>query len=246
MRARLCCRPLTDVRLRWQPPIPENLTRTVKYIEENVGEDLSNPTLARHAGMSVEGFGRAFRRHYDTTPARFVTEMRVREAGRLLLQSDETIEDITEAYQTLGDPTARSRYDRLGPLYNADGRPPRPDELNEVFSSVIGNIFKRRRDPAGANDTLVYTFEVFKNGSTTVFDSASGVNQSSFSFTPNDNGEYTVFYTVDDDGRLMVIINFNVDLGDAWEMADQPWYPEEYTARAYRFGVNFVLYAMTH
>ena len=50
----------------------------------------------------------------------------------------------------------------------------------------------------------------------------------------------------DDDGRLMVIINFNVDLGDAWEMADEPWYPEKYTASAYRFGTNYVLYAMTH
>jgi hypothetical protein len=50
----------------------------------------------------------------------------------------------------------------------------------------------------------------------------------------------------DDDGRLMVVINFNVDLGDAWEMADEPWYPEEYTALAYRFGVNYVLYSMTH
>jgi hypothetical protein len=50
----------------------------------------------------------------------------------------------------------------------------------------------------------------------------------------------------DDDGRLMVIINFNVDLGDAWEMADDPRYPEKYTALAYRFGINYVLYAMTH
>ena len=50
----------------------------------------------------------------------------------------------------------------------------------------------------------------------------------------------------DDDGRLMVIINWNVDLGDAWEMADQPWYPEKFTALAYRFGINYVLYAMTH
>jgi hypothetical protein len=50
----------------------------------------------------------------------------------------------------------------------------------------------------------------------------------------------------DDDGRLMVIINWNVDLGDAWEMADEPWYPEKYTALAYRFGINYVLYAMTH
>ena len=50
----------------------------------------------------------------------------------------------------------------------------------------------------------------------------------------------------DDQGRLMVIINFNVDLGDAWEMADEAWYPEEYTALAYRFGINYILYAMTH
>lgn len=50
----------------------------------------------------------------------------------------------------------------------------------------------------------------------------------------------------DDDGRLMVIINHNIDLGDAWEMADNPWYPEEYTAAAYRYGVNYILYAMTH
>ena len=50
----------------------------------------------------------------------------------------------------------------------------------------------------------------------------------------------------DDDGRLMVIINFNVDLGDAWELADEGWYPEEYTALAYRYGINYVLYSMTH
>lgn len=50
----------------------------------------------------------------------------------------------------------------------------------------------------------------------------------------------------DDEGRLMVIINFNVDLGDAWELADEAWYPEEYTALAYRFGINYVIYAMTH
>jgi hypothetical protein len=59
-------------------------------------------------------------------------------------------------------------------------------------------------------------------------------------YTPTWRGIY------DDSGRLMVIINFNVDLGDAWELADEPWYPEEYTALAYRFGINYVLYAMTH
>lgn len=50
----------------------------------------------------------------------------------------------------------------------------------------------------------------------------------------------------DDDGRLMVVINFNMDLGDAWEHADTPGYPEPMTALAYRFAVNYVIYSMTH
>lgn len=50
----------------------------------------------------------------------------------------------------------------------------------------------------------------------------------------------------DDDGRLVVAINHNVDLGDAWEHADTPGYPEPMTALAYRFAVNYVIYAMTH
>jgi uncharacterized protein DUF4159 len=50
----------------------------------------------------------------------------------------------------------------------------------------------------------------------------------------------------DDDGRLMVAINHNIDMGDAWEHADDPHYPTPMTATAYRFGVNYVIYAMTH
>ncbi len=50
----------------------------------------------------------------------------------------------------------------------------------------------------------------------------------------------------DDAGRLLIAINFNMDLGDAWEHADMPGYPEPMTAMAYRFAVNYVIYAMTH
>lgn len=50
----------------------------------------------------------------------------------------------------------------------------------------------------------------------------------------------------DDLGRLMVAINFNMDMGDAWEHADDPVYPEPMTALAYRFGINYIMYAMTH
>jgi hypothetical protein len=50
----------------------------------------------------------------------------------------------------------------------------------------------------------------------------------------------------DDQGRLMVMIDFNMDLGDAWEWADFPDYPEKWTALAYRYGINYIVYAMTH
>lgn len=50
----------------------------------------------------------------------------------------------------------------------------------------------------------------------------------------------------DDSGRLMVAMNFNIDMGDSWEHADDPYYPNPMTALAYRLGVNYVIYAMTH
>ena len=50
----------------------------------------------------------------------------------------------------------------------------------------------------------------------------------------------------DDRGRLMVAINFNSDMGDAWEHADYPYYPVPMTALAYKLGINYVIYAMTH
>ena len=50
----------------------------------------------------------------------------------------------------------------------------------------------------------------------------------------------------DDDGRLMVVINHNMDLGDAWEHADWPEYPERFTAMSYRLAINYIVYAMTH
>ena len=50
----------------------------------------------------------------------------------------------------------------------------------------------------------------------------------------------------DDENRIMVVVNFNQDLGDGWEHADDAAYPEQFTGQAYRMGVNYVMYAMTH
>jgi hypothetical protein len=50
----------------------------------------------------------------------------------------------------------------------------------------------------------------------------------------------------DDKGRIMVAICHNMDLGDAWEWADLPAYPERYASLAYRIAVNYIVYSMTH
>ena len=50
----------------------------------------------------------------------------------------------------------------------------------------------------------------------------------------------------DEQGRLMVVINWNTDLGDAWEWAENPYYPLKFSTYAYQMGVNFIIYAMSH
>lgn len=49
----------------------------------------------------------------------------------------------------------------------------------------------------------------------------------------------------DDEGRLMVAISWNSDLGDAWEWAEDPWYPIRFSNFAYQLGVNMIIYGMT-
>ena len=50
----------------------------------------------------------------------------------------------------------------------------------------------------------------------------------------------------DDRGRLMVAICHNMDLGDSWEHADTPDYPEKFSALGIRIGIDYLIYAMTH
>jgi hypothetical protein len=51
---------------------------------------------------------------------------------------------------------------------------------------------------------------------------------------------------LDDDGRAMVVIAFNNDLGDSWQWADDPGYPEKSASLGLRMSVNFAVYALTH
>src|SRR5262245_28701927 len=58
---------------------------------------------------------------------------------------------------------------------------------------------------------------------------------------------YPEFWGLEDEkGRLMMVVNFNYDVSDFWQFSDNPFRPIEETNEAYKFGVNYILYALTH
>jgi hypothetical protein len=61
-----------------------------------------------------------------------------------------------------------------------------------------------------------------------------------------DDRDPRIYGISNEKGRLMVVVTYNSDLGDAWEYMDEACYPEKYSGQAYRLGMNFIVYAMTH
>jgi hypothetical protein len=53
---------------------------------------------------------------------------------------------------------------------------------------------------------------------------------------------------LDDNGRPMMFINWNTDMGDGWEWSNAVDFPDyvKYTALAYRMGINEIMYSLTH
>ncbi len=60
-----------------------------------------------------------------------------------------------------------------------------------------------------------------------------------------DSGIFGIFEDNDPEKRLMVIANYNMDVGDYWEWSDQEFYPVDLTQRGFKLGVNYVIYGLT-
>jgi len=55
-----------------------------------------------------------------------------------------------------------------------------------------------------------------------------------------------IFEGNDPNKRMMVMVNYNTDISEYWEEAGTGWRPDWETNEAYKFGVNYVIYGMTH
>jgi hypothetical protein len=57
---------------------------------------------------------------------------------------------------------------------------------------------------------------------------------------------YGLFEDNDPAKRLIAIANYNNDIGENWEWSDSGFLPVDVSNEAYTFGVNYLVYALTH
>ncbi len=57
---------------------------------------------------------------------------------------------------------------------------------------------------------------------------------------------YGVFEDNDPSKRLLIVANYNNDIGESWEWSDRSFIPIDLTNEAYKLGINYIVYAMTH
>ncbi len=57
---------------------------------------------------------------------------------------------------------------------------------------------------------------------------------------------YGVYEDNDQSKRLLLIANYNNDIGEYWEYSDSGFTPIELSNEAYKLGVNYIVYALTH
>ncbi len=111
------------------------------------------------------------------------------------------------------------------------------------FSSIIRQVFPDRALVALEANTHLFNIQFDIDKRLQIPGIRSVMNNRTWEKGGTNPGWFGI---KDDEGRIMLVVNFNQDIGDAWEHADDAVYPAPYTALAYRLGVNYVLYAMTH
>ena len=57
---------------------------------------------------------------------------------------------------------------------------------------------------------------------------------------------YAIFEENNPHRRMMATVNYNNDVAEYWEWSDTGFLPVDFTNEAYKLGVNYIVYALTH
>jgi len=113
------------------------------------------------------------------------------------------------------------------------------------FTEQMAKVFPNRRlEPVPLTDEIFHTF--FDIDKVMQIPNVSNGCYGRQYWESATDKEPRILGIRDDVGRLMVIVTYNSDLGDAWEHMDNGCYPETLSGQAYRMGINFIIYSMSH
>ena len=87
---------LSRPEIQWQTNNSPKIEKASKFIENNYASSISIHDTAGKAGMSHAAFIKAFKLYQGITPARFLMQVRIRQAADLLVNTNLTMEDIAE------------------------------------------------------------------------------------------------------------------------------------------------------
>ena len=111
------------------------------------------------------------------------------------------------------------------------------------------------RGPYELDNLRLQLKRVLPDANMVLVDDADAVFDSFFRIVPQDvippyGGLPPIWYGIYEDNdptrRLLVIINHNNDIAEYWEYSDYGYYPIDLSNEAYKLGVNYVVYALTH
>jgi AraC family L-rhamnose operon regulatory protein RhaS len=80
-----------------EEPIPRSILRARQFIDEHYEEDCSLGVIARAAAVSPQHLVHSFRKFFDTTPIRYVWQLRLAKGANLLQRSGLSVTEV--AYQ---------------------------------------------------------------------------------------------------------------------------------------------------
>jgi hypothetical protein len=113
------------------------------------------------------------------------------------------------------------------------------------FAREVAKVFPDRKlEPVPMSDEIFHTF--YDLDTVMQIPNVSNGCNGRQTWQSASDTEPRILGVRDADGRLMLLATYNSDLGDAWEHMDVPCYPEKFSGQAYRMGINFIIYAMSH
>lgn len=98
--------------------IYERLYRSKEYIDDCFSESIGLDSIARQAYFSPYHFLRVFKKVYDKTPHRYLTERRIEKAKELLKKNDSSVTEVCfdVGFQSLGSfSTLFNKYVGISP-----------------------------------------------------------------------------------------------------------------------------------